>query len=94
MVKLTAIVGAMFLLPLAACNDSPSEKLADRFEKAADRRADTLEKQADALKNQAESIRKTGDQRSDAILAADRNVATMTQAQRDAIVANQAPAVK
>ncbi len=85
---------ALCALPLAACNKSPSDKLADRVENAADMRADALENQADALKERAEDVRDTGKQRADAIDAADRNVANMTQEHRDAIVANNAAAVR
>ncbi len=89
------------VLPLAACNKSPSDKLADRVENAADTRADAMEANAEDLRNQAAQLdnradkaRKTGDSRSDAIEAADMNVAGMSQEQRDAIVANQAAAVR
>ena len=89
------------MLPLAACNKSPSDKLADRVENAADARADAMEANADVLRsqaarldNRAETVRDTGESRSDAIEAADMNVAAMSQDQRDAIVANQAAAVR
>lgn len=90
------LLGALALatLPLAACNKSPSDKLADRVENAADVRADALENQAAMLKDHAEQVRDNGKARSDAIEAADRNVSAMSQDQRDAIVANQAPAVR
>lgn len=89
------------LLPLAACNNTPTDKLADRVENAADNRADTMEAQADALRNQAqmldnraETTRDVAESRADAIKAADMNVAAMSQDQRDAIIANQAAAVR
>lgn len=85
---------ALAALGLGGCNKSPSDKLADRVENAADARADTMEAQADMLDNRAAQVRKAGEQRSDAIEAADRNVAAMSQEQRDAIVANQAAAVR
>ena len=92
---------AAAILPLAACNKSPSDKLADRVENAADNRADAMEANADTLRNQAalldnraDKARNTGDSRADAIQAADMNVAAMSQEQRDAIVANQAAAVR
>ena len=81
-------------LSLAACNNSPSDKLADRVENTADARADAMEARADMLDNQAEQVRDTGESRADAIQAADMNVATMSPEQRDAIVANQAAAVR
>ncbi len=82
-------------LGLVSCNKSPAENLADRVETAADNRADALENRADALDDRAEQIRRSGNERADAISAADRNVtATMTQDRRDAIVANEAPAVR
>lgn len=86
---------------LSACNNSPSDKLADRVENAADIRADSMESNADALRdqaanldNRAEAARDTAEARADAIKAADRNVSAITQAQRDAIVANDAAAVR
>lgn len=85
---------ALVAVPLAACSKSPSDKLADRVENVADARADNLEAQADILDNRAHRVRQAGEKRSDAIEAADRNVAAMSQEQRDAIVANQAPAVR
>lgn len=97
-VTLVALTAA---LALTACIESPSDKLADRVENAADSRADALEANADVLRNQAarldnraETVRGTGESRSDAIEAADMNVAAMSQEQRDAIVANQAAAVR
>ena len=98
MITLAALAA---VLPLAACNKSPSDKLADRVENAADTRAEAMEANAQDLRNQAAQLdnradkaRKTGDSRSDAIEAADMNVAGMSQGQRDAIVANQAAAVR
>lgn len=86
---------AICALALAGCNQSPAENLADRVEKAADNRADALESQADTLQDRAEQVREGGEERADAIKAADRNVAaTMTQERRDAIVANEAAAVR
>lgn len=99
--KTTAAVVLVAALALTACNKSPSDKLADRVENAADNRADAMEANADTLRNQAamldnraEKARDTGESRSDAIQAADMNVAGMSQEQRDAIVANQAAAVR
>ena len=96
-VTLAALTAA---LALTACSQSPSDKLADRVENAADS-ADAMEADADVLRNQAarldnraETVRDTGESRSDAIEAADMNVAAMSQEQRDAIVANQAAAVR
>ncbi|UZK66604.1 hypothetical protein [Sphingomonas sp. M1-B02] len=89
------IAAALGSLALAGCNQSPSENLADRVEDAADNRADAMENQAEALIERAEQVRETGEQRADAIEAADRNVAaTMTEERRDAVVANEAPAVR
>lgn len=86
---------------LSACGEDPSDKLADRVEAAAENRADAMEANADALRNQAAALdrkadrtRDVGEARSDAIEAADLNVATMSQAERDAIVANEAAAVR
>lgn len=88
------IFGALALVQLTACNKSDDAKLADRVENAADKRADALDKQAEALKNEAEQVRQTGENRSNAIDAANVNAKVMTQAERDAIVANKAPAVR
>lgn len=93
--KLISVTGAAaFALCLAGCNQSPADKLADRVENAADVRADSMENQADALQERAEQIRETGEERADAISAADRNVATMSDERTEAIIANQAPAVR
>lgn len=94
--KTTFIVSAAICaLALAGCNQSPAENLADRVENAADARADAMENQAEALQDRAEQVRETGEERADAITAADRNVAaTMTEERRDAVVANEAPAVR
>lgn len=96
-----AILAIVAVAPLAACNNSPSDKLADRVESAADNRADAMEANADALREQAATLdnradrtRDIGEARSDAIEAADMNVAGMSQERRDAIVANQAAAVR
>ncbi len=94
MKKSIIVVAAVCALPLAACNKSPSDKLADRVENAADNRADAMENQAAMLNDRAEQVRDTAEQRADAIQAADRNVAAMSQEQRDAIVANDAAAVR
>jgi len=95
------LIALAAVLPLAACNKSPSDKLADRVENAADNRADAMEANADVLRNQAarlddraDKARDTGESRSDAIQAADMNVAGMSQERRDAIVANEAAAVR
>lgn len=95
------VLSAALILPLAACNSTPSEKLAERVEEAADNRADALESnaetlraQAAALDNRAEAVRDTAEERADAIKAADRNVAAMSEEKRDAVVLNEAPAVR
>ena len=101
MKSVITLVALAAVLPLAACNKSPSDKLADRVENAADNRADAMEANADVLRNQAARLddrankaRDTGESRSDAIEAADMNVAGMSQERRDAIVANEAAAVR
>lgn len=101
MKSIVALVVLTAALPLAACNKSPSDKLADRVENAADNRADAMKSNADMLRNQAarlddraDNVRDTGESRADAIEAADVNVAGMSQDRRDAIVANQAAAVR
>ncbi|WP_343527303.1 hypothetical protein [Sphingomonas sp.] len=97
----TGLLLAAALMPLAACNSKGTDKLAERVEDAADNRADTMENQADALRNQAkmldkraEKTRDYAEDRADAIKAADINASAMSQEQRDAIVANQAAAVR
>lgn len=86
---------------LSGCNKSPSDRLGDRVENAADLRADGMEANAAAMRNQAAALddradrtRDIAESRADAIRAGDRNVAGMSQEQRDAIVANQAAAVR
>lgn len=80
---------------LAACSQTPAENLADRVENAADMRADAMDNRAELLRDRAEQIRETGEERADAIAAADRNVAaTMTEDRREAVIANEAPAVR
>lgn len=91
-ILLLALVATTGLI--GACSKSPSDKLADRVENAADARADAMENEATALNQRAAQIRKTGKQRSDAIDAANRNVSAMTPEQRNAIVANEAAAVR
>jgi len=101
MARALVIGTALAALALAGCNKSPSDKLADRVENAADARADNMEAhadnlqaQADMLDNRAEQVRDTAESRADAIKAADMNVQGMDQEHRDAIVANQAAAVR
>lgn len=94
MKSILVLCASLGALATTGCNQSPSDKLADRVENAAEARADALENQADALKKEAKRIRENGEQRADAIDAAGRNVAAMTQEQRDAIVANEAAAVR
>lgn len=98
--KVVAIISIAAMLSLGACSKSPSDKLANRVETAGDKRADAMEANADALRskaaaldNNADKARETAESRAAAIKAADMNVAGLTQEQRDAIVANKAPAV-
>jgi hypothetical protein len=95
------LILAMSALPLTACGKTPSEDLADRVENAAEAEAAAIEahaaamaNQAEHLDSQAEQIRETGRQRSDAIEAAGQNVADMPEAQANAIVAGEQPAVR
>lgn len=88
------VVAGVCGLTVSACNRSPSDKLADRVEDAADARADAIENRAETNLAKAEDIRETGEQRADAIDAANRDDANMTQGHRNAIVANEAPAVR
>ncbi|WP_375271449.1 hypothetical protein [Sphingomonas sp.] len=88
------ILSALLLAPLAACGGNGDDKLAERVEDAADNRADALESRADALEERADQVRATGESRSDAIDAADLNAEAMTAEQKNAIVANNAAAVR
>lgn len=95
------VPASLAVAALGACSKDPSAKLANRVETAAEARATALESdaaalkaKADALASRADTVRDTGKSRADAIKAADMDVANMTQAQRDAIVANQAAAVR
>ncbi len=97
-ISIAAVLGAAML---AGCSNDPSDKLADRVENAGEKRADMIENNADALRDdaatldkRAESVRDTAESRADAIEAADMKVEKMSQEQRDAIVANKAPAVR
>ncbi|MDQ1232047.1 hypothetical protein [Sphingomonas sp. SORGH_AS_0879] len=89
------------LVSLSACNSKGTDNLAENVEKAADNRAGGMETQADALRNQAkmldkqaEKTRDYAEDRADAIKAADVNASAMSPEQREAIVANQAAAVR
>lgn len=99
--KLVAAFALSAGLILAGCSKSPSDKLAGEVEAAADNRADAMEANASALRNEAalldkkaDRTRDVGDARADAIKAADMNVAAMSEQRREAIVANQAAAVR
>ncbi len=94
MIKPATVAAALILLPLAACNERPADKLADRVEDAGDARADALENEAEMLENRADAVRDNADDRSDAIEAADRDVSQLSGERRDAIVADEAPAVR
>ena len=97
-----ALIAALTLLPLSACDKGKGDdRLAGRVEDAADNRADAMENNADMMRNQADmldnragAVRDNGEARGDAIDAADVNANAMTPEQRQAIIANQAPAVR
>ena len=92
---LLATGAALLALQLTACDKGKGDdKLADKVENAADARADAMENQADAMNEQADQVRETGEARADAIDAADVNANAMTGEKKDAIVANEAPAVR
>ncbi len=88
------MLAVLMAAPLAACGGNGSDKLAERVEDAADNRADAMEAQADALETRAEQVRDTGESRADAIKAADLNAQAISPERRDAIVANEAAAVR
>ncbi|RYF24231.1 MAG: hypothetical protein EOO77_00465 [Oxalobacteraceae bacterium] len=92
--KSILFLSALAFAPLAGCGGNGDDKLAHRVEKAADNRADALETRANTLDERAKQVRAKGEQRGDAIDAADLNAAAMSNAQKDAIVANQAAAVR
>ncbi|TPG10827.1 hypothetical protein [Sphingomonas oligophenolica] len=85
---------ALLTAPLAACGGNGDDKLAGRVEDAADNRADQMEAMASNLEDRADRTRDIGEQRADAIDAADINAQAMSNAQKDEIVANQAAAVR
>lgn len=98
----TFLIAAVALIGvLSGCGNKSDDRLAERVENAADKRADgpessaaALESEAAALNARAEKVRKTGESRADAIDAADLNAKAMSSAQKDAIVANESPAVR
>ncbi|MBV1691442.1 hypothetical protein KRR38_28105 [Novosphingobium sp. G106] len=86
---------------LSSCEKKSDDRLAERVENAADKRAEVLESSAAALESdaaalnaRADKMRETGESRADAIDAADLNAKAMSSAQKDAIVANESPAVQ
>lgn len=90
----TALLVA-FAMPLAACGGgNGDDKLAERVEDHADNRADQLEAMAENLEDRAEQTRKVGEQRADAIDAADLNTQAMTDEQKANIIANETAAVR
>ena len=97
------ILGAVILgsLSLASCGGKGDDKLADRVEDRAveradmlDNKADQMEENADQLHDKADMVEETGEDRSNAIDAADVNADAMTDEQKQAIVDQNAPAVK
>ncbi|OHT21897.1 hypothetical protein [Edaphosphingomonas haloaromaticamans] len=81
MIKLTAIAA---FAALAACGGKGDDSLAANVEQAYDNQADQLDAiadnttndaQADAIEDQADTLRREGDNRADAIDAADVNAA-------------------
>lgn len=91
---ITAAAMVLFIAPLAACGGNGDDKLAERVEDQAENRADALQQRADTLDERADQVRDTGEQRADAIDAADLNAHAMSAEQRNAIVANEAAAVR
>jgi hypothetical protein len=93
-IQFIAAMTAGLALSLGACSKSGDEKLADRVENHADAKADAMQNQAAALSAEAKQIRRTGEQRGDAIDAANLNTQAMSNAQKAAIVNGSAPAVR
>ena len=89
----TAIL-AILATPLAACGGNGDDKLAERVEDRAENRADQLEAMADNLEDRADRTREIGEQRADAIDAADLNAHAMSAEHKADIVANEAAAVR
>ncbi|MDQ2893759.1 MAG: hypothetical protein M3R64_11825 [Pseudomonadota bacterium] len=85
---------AMLAAPLAACGGNGDDKLAGRVEDAADNRADQMDAMAANLEDRADRTRKVGEQRADAIDAADLNAHAMSNEQKAEIIANDAAAVR
>ena len=85
---------AVLAAPLAACGGNGDDKLAARVEDAADNRADQMDAMAATLENKADRTRAIGEQRADAIDAADLNAQAMSNQQKAEIIANQAAAVR
>lgn len=90
----TILIAVTLTLGLSGCGKSGDEKLADRVENHADAQADALQNQAAALQAEAKQVRKTGEQRGDAIDAANLNTQAMSNEQKAAIVNGAAPAVR
>lgn len=91
---LTTALLVAIAMPLAACGGNGDDKLAERVEEHADNRADQLEAMADNLEDRAEQTRKVGEQRAEAIDAADLNANAMTEEQKANIIANETAAVR
>jgi hypothetical protein len=85
---------ALLAAPLAACGGNGDDKLAGQVKDQADNRADQLEAMADNLEEQADQTRKVGEQRADAIDAADVNAHAMSNEQKVEIINNEAAAVR
>lgn len=96
--KILAAVPALLLL--AACG-SASDQLAQNVEDTAEAKAEAMRNRAEMLQAEAnnltataERVETSGEARADAIRAADQNVSAMTPEQRQAIVQNEAAAVR
>lgn len=95
MKSFAALAGLILLTaPLAACGGNGDDKLAERVKDAADNRADQMEAMADNLEDRADQTREVGEQRADAIDAADVNAHAMSEGQKAEIIANDAAAVR
>ncbi len=94
MKKSTIALGVLALIPLASCGGDGDDALGDRVENAADERATAMEDRANELDENAEDMRDTAEARADAIDAANLDADAMTQEERNAIIANEAPAVE
>jgi hypothetical protein len=90
-----ALISALALLPLAACDKGKGDdSLASNVASAADNQADVIDNQAAEMKNEADQVRQEGKDRAAAIDAGNVDANAMSAQEREAIIENKAPAVR